>query len=274
MRSFLRSVCFVSILGLAGCGTFSAEPFLSKVIKGDNFEAHLAKFYQEETKVASQEENWALAALYAEKGRLAVLGNTPEPWTAEYFDNNHNYVTNNDDNARIALISDARGKLMDTLVGNRDLRPEECARAQVMFDRHMVDEAFTRPDMDGAKHQAIFEEALLACGAPAIPAISQFTIYFGFDRSELTAEAQQVIKNVASVNAGDSVNVYGHADTAGPAAYNDRLSERRAVAVANALRKAGVRVVAVIPEGERDLAEPTPDNVPNPRNRRAVIEFR
>ena len=68
----------------------------------------------------------------------------------------------------------------------------------------------------------------------------------------------------------------GYTDTSGSAGYNQRLSERRANAVANALESASVcrvatwrSAVAVI----NDLRVPTPDGVREPQNRRVEIVF-
>jgi Outer membrane protein and related peptidoglycan-associated (lipo)proteins len=163
---------------------------------------------------------------------------------------------------------------MDALASNRDAKPEACAKAQVMFDRHVVDEAYTKSDLEPAAEYKIFEEALAACGGPAIAAIDAYTIYFGFDRYNLTDAAKRVIDNVAGLAGGRGVNVYGYTDTAGSAAYNEGLSKRRADSVAKALRDAGVQVVAEIPEGETNLAVQTGDGVAEPLNRRAIVKFR
>lgn len=274
MNFLSKTVLAGSVLGLAGCGTFTAEPFMNSTVEGDDFNAHLARFYQEETKVAGKEVNWPLAGAYAEKGRMAAAGNTPEPWTSEQFDGQHNYVTNNDKADMIAKIEGARAQLMDALASNRDSNPEACAKAQVMFDRHVVDEAYTKNDVEPAEHYKIFEEALAECGGAAIAAIDAYTIYFGFDRYNLTDAAKRVINNVAGMTNGRGVNVYGYTDTAGPASYNEGLSKRRADSVAKALRDAGVQVVAEIPEGETNLAVDTGDGVAEPLNRRAIVKFR
>jgi OOP family OmpA-OmpF porin len=73
-----------------------------------------------------------------------------------------------------------------------------------------------------------------------------------------------------------NILVWGHTDTAGPAAYNMRLSERRAEAVAAYLESKGVSRsrMSVRGFGETQLAVPTPDNTPNAQNRRVEIRRR
>jgi OmpA-OmpF porin, OOP family len=67
--------------------------------------------------------------------------------------------------------------------------------------------------------------------------------------------------------------VVGHADTSGSAAYNIRLSERRAKAVADSLVGLGVAQTALSVDwkGETQPAVQTGDGVKEPLNRRATI---
>ena len=68
------------------------------------------------------------------------------------------------------------------------------------------------------------------------PAIRRFVIFFDFDKSNLTAEAKDVVA-VAVMTAKETgmvrVVVTGHTDTVGSERYNQALSERRAGAVKN-----------------------------------------
>jgi OmpA-OmpF porin, OOP family len=67
--------------------------------------------------------------------------------------------------------------------------------------------------------------------------------------------------------------VVGHTDTSGGVAYNLRLSERRAKAVADALVSLGVpgETMNIDWKGKTDLAVQTPDGVKEPLNRRTTI---
>ena len=64
-------------------------------------------------------------------------------------------------------------------------------------------------------------------------------------------------------------------DTSGPADYNLRLSVRRAEAVKAVLVDAGIPAenITTIGRGQEDLLVPTPDDVREPQNRRAQIQF-
>ncbi|ESQ83425.1 hypothetical protein AEAC466_12175, partial [Asticcacaulis sp. AC466] len=116
--------------------------------------------------------------------------------------------------------------------------------------------------------------------APVAPAYEarEFVVYFEFDKSDLTADAQSVVSAAADyAKAGNAARivVVGHTDTSGSAAYNIRLSERRAKTVADALAGLGVdgSKLAVDWKGEADLAVATGDGVKEPLNRRSTIDI-
>ena len=106
----------------------------------------------------------------------------------------------------------------------------------------------------------------------------QFIVYFPFDQYILTPEAQAVVQeaaNYASAGHATKVVVVGHTDTSGSSAYNVRLSERRAKAVADALVGMGVAQTALSVDwkGETMPAVATGDGVKEPLNRRSTIDI-
>lgn len=111
--------------------------------------------------------------------------------------------------------------------------------------------------------------------APAPAPAQDYVVYFEWDSTALSSDAQAVISRAAAAaRSGQAtrVVVVGHADTSGSAAYNQRLSERRARTVADALASQGVNpgVIALDAKGENELARPTADGVREPLNRRAT----
>ncbi|MBW3560079.1 MAG: OmpA family protein [Proteobacteria bacterium] len=104
----------------------------------------------------------------------------------------------------------------------------------------------------------------------------EFLVYFPFDQSILTPEAQTVVQEAASYAAAGGatrIAVTGHADTSGSAAYNIRLSERRARAVADSMVGLGVNPALITADwrGEAEPAVSTGDGVKEPLNRRATV---
>ena len=87
-----------------------------------------------------------------------------------------------------------------------------------------------------------------------------------------------IIRQAASAYKGGSsvrLQVTGYTDLSGSRGYNQRLSERRANSVANALAGLGVARgdMAVSGRGENNPRVPTPPGVREPQNRRVEIVF-
>jgi len=116
-------------------------------------------------------------------------------------------------------------------------------------------------------------------GAPPPPPTHQvFLVFFDWDKYNITPEGQRIIALAADhYKAGGRVQltVTGFTDTTGSASYNQRLSERRANAVAAALEHLGVprSDMVVSGRGMNDLRVPTPPGVREPQNRRVEIVF-
>jgi OmpA-OmpF porin, OOP family len=112
---------------------------------------------------------------------------------------------------------------------------------------------------------------------PPAPAIQRsFLVFFDFDRSNITQEADRVIREAAGNAKRGSVsriNVTGHADRSGPDRYNMALSMRRADAVKAVLIREGVPAdqITVVGRGETQPLVPTADGVREPQNRRVEI---
>ncbi|MEZ0223530.1 MAG: OmpA family protein [Alphaproteobacteria bacterium] len=116
-----------------------------------------------------------------------------------------------------------------------------------------------------------------AAGEAILPP-SIVSVYFDWDKYNIRPDQREKLDSAISdiVQAHPSlVIVAGHTDTSGPAAYNMRLSERRAQTVTNAMIAQGVNpdVIDQKAYGETDLAVPTADGVRLEENRRTVIQY-
>jgi outer membrane protein OmpA-like peptidoglycan-associated protein len=114
--------------------------------------------------------------------------------------------------------------------------------------------------------------------APAPATALNYLVFFNFNKSDLTADAQAIIKSAAdnAAKAGPTkLTVTGHTDTVGSDSYNMRLSMRRAVSVQKELVHDGVPAgeIAIFAKGKRELLVPTADGVKEPQNRRVQIVF-
>lgn len=126
-----------------------------------------------------------------------------------------------------------------------------------------------------AKLQKDFGSALGA--QPALPL--HYQLYFNTGGADLTAESEAMIPSIlATVRERGmcAISVIGHTDTAGDQENNEQLGLVRANAIANFLRKNGLQALelTVTSHGERNLLVKTPDNTPQPKNRRVEINVR
>ncbi len=122
---------------------------------------------------------------------------------------------------------------------------------------------------------------VIAPPAPPAPmplARRVFLVFFDWDKSTITPEGMAIIQQAAAAfRAGGpvTIQVTGYTDASGSAGYNQRLSERRANAVATAMLGLGVprEQMAVSGRGKNDQRVPTADGVREPQNRRVEIVF-
>ncbi|NOT39425.1 MAG: outer membrane beta-barrel protein [Alphaproteobacteria bacterium] len=111
---------------------------------------------------------------------------------------------------------------------------------------------------------------------PAGP--QQFIIYFGFDKCNITPEADGVLNEAAAAaktQGSVKIKIVGHTDTMGSNDYNQRLSECRSDAAKSNLVGKGLSAgsISTSGRGEGELMVKTDDSVKEPQNRRATIDL-
>ena len=164
----------------------------------------------------------------------------------------------------------------DGSVGAITIRGE---KGTVVLDRARygadLDGAGTPYAVDDSRLKRDFGQAIAA--RPLLPV--SFQLYFEFGDARLTAESQamipRIIETVRSRPAAD-VSIIGHTDTVGDIDVNEKLGMERAQSIAKLIVAAGLKALdlTVISHGERDLLVKTPDNTPEPKNRRVEITVR
>jgi len=103
-------------------------------------------------------------------------------------------------------------------------------------------------------------------------------LLFPTDSAHISANAYDMVADVAADARNRpevKVIVDGYTDTTGTADYNQHLSEARAGAVADVLKRHGINSARISARGfgEKRLAVPTGDQVKEAQNRRVVIRL-
>lgn len=172
----------------------------------------------------------------------------------------------------VVLMEDPDGTVGKVAVTNE--------KGEVLLER-----ARTGVDLDGTvgrpyavdenRIKRDFGEAMAA--QPPLPV--SFMLYFKTGGSVLTEESQALIPAIldaARTHPAADVSVIGHTDTVGNSEANERLGLQRAQSVAELIKKAGLKVqdLTVASHGEKNPLVATPENTPEPKNRRVEITVR
>ncbi|MFL6748943.1 MAG: OmpA family protein [Sphingomicrobium sp.] len=121
------------------------------------------------------------------------------------------------------------------------------------------------------------QEAALLTSLP--PPAKSFVLYFAQGTVTPAPESQAVLvalRSEIASRSGPQVEVTGHTDTVGSEEDNDRLSQQRAEEVLNWLAGQGIdrSLMSAVGRGERELKEPTVDNIASATNRRVEVIVR
>jgi Cys-rich repeat protein len=122
-----------------------------------------------------------------------------------------------------------------------------CGRAQCMKDDDCPQ------DMDCQRGRCVGGQKKAVIEGPPCPLD---TVYFGFNISSLSQDGRSSLSKNASClkKTGRSIDLLGHADPRGTTEYNMALSDRRAQAVRDYLRQAGIESSRLkpVPRGNLD----------------------
>jgi len=280
---------------LAGCqsfiGAFSANPDLEAAKNApppaDAFNAALQQEYIAISQIELDEYDFEHADTFARKAIAAAQGENVQP------EDPGNWMLAKE---MAGQFYAARGRLLLALDnGGRTAAPGDAARAQAMFDCWIQEQEIAneghQPD-DIARCRDAFEAALAKVEAAIAepeeeemeevvvapePPARDYLVYFDFDKYNIRPDAASILDRVAEAVGelgSDDVVLTGYTDTAGPEAYNQSLSVKRAVSVRDYLEGLGLSVtMQTSGKGEHDLRVPTPDGVREQENRRVEIRI-
>ncbi len=119
--------------------------------------------------------------------------------------------------------------------------------------------------------------AAAPAAVPTPPEVAKtYLVFFDWDRADLTARARQIVAQAAAASMHTQttrIEVNGYTDLSGTAAYNQRLSVRRADSVEAELVRDGVSrgEISIHGYGESNPLVQTAKGVREPQNRRVEI---
>lgn len=281
----LLRITSVALLGLVLAGCDLAGTKLEKAMhvspEGSEFSRNLSQEYIDLSSSEYNEGDYKDSDSFAERAIQSGTGGmvAPEEISARQLPED-----------KVGELTSARQRLVGTLgKGAAEKLPAETARAQTSFDCWMQEqeENFQPDDIEACRSGffaalEIVEDALKpkpvaeTVAPPPAPEAKRYLVYFDFDKAELSEPAKAVLETASSAArklTGMTVTVDGYTDLAGAAGYNMELSKRRAMAVSEALIKAGIAPATVTAKafGQTHPAIMTADGVPEAGNRRVEI---
>ncbi len=306
---------FVVALMLSGCSGLKTHTEIEALNEakatGSPFTQRLTAEYRSYVKLKQRSLDYADARHFARKGLLAAQGQAvmPEPLSNWHLDDKS---ARDIRAARIELVGllDGGGRVkapfeaaiaqakFDCWIEQEEQnwaspRPVSCrGEFQNALNELKSRVAKTTPKSEKLEEpvpvkKVIVEEDSVPLPAPVVDpsAIASgldegmFLVFFDFDKSGLNDTGKQVVDAVSAQIKKrkdlKAIRLVGHTDTSGSAAYNMRLSARRAEAVRSALAERGVSVdlLETLARGEDDLMVSTPNNTREPANRRVEVTF-
>ncbi|MDY0008078.1 MAG: OmpA family protein [Bdellovibrionales bacterium] len=294
MKLVQRVICLMGVLLIAACsgaGSNSTVDALNKAeAVGSPFTKTLAAEYRDYANAKQSQFDHADALHFARKGLASASGVVVMPETLDDW---------NLSDKNIVDLTAARAELVDALEnGGRELASDKAGVAQASFDCwvEQQEESWTADipcktrfhDALKALQDVVGTKPVVADAFPA-PVTEQpkgeavpveqamFIVFFDWDKSDITSGANDVLDAVAQeIRSRKDINavvIVGHTDTSGGAAYNQKLSLRRANAIKSGLVARGVDAGKLRAEGrgKSDLLVQTADGVREPANRRAQV---
>ncbi len=246
-----------------------------------DFDKAVAIEYRDFSAHEKKQRHYINSEYFAQKGLNSLDDLHPQPELPKNWSLRQADVTD---------LSGARVRLVNALAsGGKQNLPEVAAKAQVSYDCMI---AYAEKRKPAPSCQENFSQAIAALEASLrAPAAADnqaarrmggnnYVVWFDFDGSRLNKKgAETLAEVVASLRelAGKNytVKLSGHTDRAGSESYNQRLSERRANSVKQALENNDIPGDKLTTHGYGETMPkvPTKDGVAEPANRRVEIEI-
>jgi outer membrane protein OmpA-like peptidoglycan-associated protein len=295
MNASVSKVLAVSAVALllGACAGNELDALAKAPLSGNEYRDQLSANYAEFAKYEYEEMyDQTSASHFAKKGMDSLKGATIQPEQPEKWGIANKEMMSDLQGARTQLINSLNSGAAEKL-------PTDAARAMVSYDCWVEQsaEAWQYKDIAGCREnfksamsridQGMKQPVAAVMPAPPAPAApptlallpAQYVLFFDWNSAVVNDGARAIIRTAADTARGAGIGAFdlvGHADRSGATDYNQRLSVRRANAVAKILVDMGYnsREIRVTGRGELDPLAPTADGVREPQNRRVQIEIK
>jgi OOP family OmpA-OmpF porin len=257
---------------LSACTTAKLEELRQISPQGSAFNVALAREYLAFSNSEAEQYDWVDSYHFADKGLKAAYNHTVKPEISTDWNIEDQYIKE---------LQDARLKLMKKLSDPSLLesKAQTAARAQYFYDCwvEQQEEAWQTEDIAECKQGFLSSmEALEEETVVPLTRCTAYMVFFDHNQWDLTPEGHQVLGRIVEdlLKTPDTpVLLHGHTDASGTDEYNMELSQKRALAVKNALVAEGIEEsrVSYFAFGETDLRVQTADGIREPANRRVEI---
>lgn len=256
--------------------------------QGSAYSIALANHYKDFSQSEAEQYDWADSQYFAEKGLRAAYNQEIIPEETENWDLPATLAP---------TLADAREQLVAALTPEiQSEKPEIAAQAVFNFDCWVEQQEENWQGADIAACRDDFYDALDKLTAQPETAVTpvvekngftptenpdeqistSYVIFFDINSTAITKDGESVIGDVYNELSDDTeynIRLDGHADRSGKDKYNKVLSERRAIAVRERLKKKGLTKgnFTITAHGETIPLIETPDGAKEKANRRVEI---
>ena len=291
LSTFALSILFAATLtaSLGGCSYFDASFNVEKLNKaqatGSPFAKQLTDEYRNRANDSQENYNYEQADSVALRGLATADGNEVEPYHLDDWDLPQD---------KFEELATARQRLLAAFSKDaKNKTPTETAKAQANFDCWVEDAV---KDWDAEKFKTCRQQFLqsiedvesavgkspisAAAGMEgmgqdaSIPDNASYYVFFNSGQNNLTAEGRKSIAAFVAeikVRQPKQVLVNGYTDATGTKKSNQRISEKRAAAVAEALIKQGIPARTIKAQGRGETNPLVPSSKSEPSNRRVEV---
>jgi outer membrane protein OmpA-like peptidoglycan-associated protein len=201
-----------------------------------------------------------LAALITGCGPKQVAGPSPKPRPTH---------------AMVVLLSDAETGATGRIVVSNQAGSVDIGGPRESTNATSAERPSPIKTLSQAEIDRLFGDAISALP----PAPQHFTLFFRFQSDALTDESRALVPQILRAvkdRPDPEVAIVGHTDTMGMPPANVGLGLKRARMVRALLVDAGLAAstIDVMSHGEGDPLIPTPNDTPEPRNRRVEISVK